>query len=375
MKLKRILLFPLVIVWINASGHPPIPSISWSAGVGLITGQSSTFIVTGSNTNFTQGTVNIFLQTASGGSPNYSGLSYSVINDSMIIGTVTFSCSALTNGTTEQISLYVFQGTKQIMSTNEQTLSAPFSLSEENPVFVCQGTCSGNGSFKIISNPFASNPPDSFSVAFRNKTFSVKRDSVFNLDSICDYGSSLSVSNGGCNLTIPINPYIVILTVQGELSTPSSPACDGSVHRYVNSNYSGSLSYIWYDSLMNPIGQTTATASGLCSGNYYVKVTYDNQGCSVVAPATVPAATVTSYLIPINQTISFYPNPASDFVHITGTADTGEITITDEHGQVHIAQIIKDFDKIDVSGLAPGVYFLTLKNNNMSRTDKLIIRN
>ena len=71
--------------------------------------------------------------------------------------------------------------------------------------------------------------------------------------------------NNNCQ---PIQP--LTLSIIG--TTSQSCTCDGSA----NISASGSIgpyTYAWYDNFNVPLGQTTATATNLCSGNYYCVVT------------------------------------------------------------------------------------------------------
>ena len=75
----------------------------------------------------------------------------------------------------------------------------------------------------------------------------------------------------------------------------------------------GAITYVWYDAGMNPIGQTTATATGLAAGTYIVEIT-DATPCT------------------LTETIVISEPPAITFttaeVHTTCGAANGSITFT-----------------------------------------------
>jgi len=79
----------------------------------------------------------------------------------------------------------------------------------------------------------------------------------------------------------PIQP--LALSLVG--TTPQSCTCDGTA----TISATGSIApytYAWYDNLNIPLGQTLATATNLCSGNYYCIVT-SNVGCVDTIPVFV----------------------------------------------------------------------------------------
>jgi hypothetical protein len=66
--------------------------------------------------------------------------------------------------------------------------------------------------------------------------------------------------------------------------------------------------------------------------------------------------------------ISVYPNPVSDLVHISEPAD---ILVTDVLGNVIIA--VKNENELDLTFLAPGIYFMTLsRQNNIVKRERLV---
>lgn len=72
---------------------------------------------------------------------------------------------------------------------------------------------------------------------------------------------------------------------------------------------------------------------------------------------TVSESSVTAVRMQVfdNASQFFYPNPAVDFLYMT-EAGQGSVTITDLSGNLLISQ--DDADRIDLNGLASGVYFV-----------------
>jgi hypothetical protein len=77
-------------------------------------------------------------------------------------------------------------------------------------------------------------------------------------------------------------------------------------------------------------------------------------------------------------TFSIYPNPASDKIFI-GNVFKGsktEISIYSNNGKKLFSNSLKSlyrFLELDVSDLSAGIYFVEIKTNNTSLTEKLII--
>lgn len=61
------------------------------------------------------------------------------------------------------------------------------------------------------------------------------------------------------------------------------------------------------------------------------------------------------------QSHAVYPNPAYDFIELDDIAPGSEIKIYDSMGRLAAARIYKG-DKLDVSALNPGLYFIRSSN-------------
>lgn len=74
------------------------------------------------------------------------------------------------------------------------------------------------------------------------------------------------------------------------------------------------------------------------------------------------------------QSVNIFPNPANDRVEITGL-DKGQIQILNALGQViYTSEIINTSTSIDVSKFLSGIYTISIKTNNDTITQKLIIK-
>lgn len=76
--------------------------------------------------------------------------------------------------------------------------------------------------------------------------------------------------------------------------------------------------------------------------------------------------------------VHVYPNPASDFVHVVFENEEmigGNLIVTNVAGQLMLSKIVMNTEeKIDVSSLSGGVYFVQVLNSKGSLTRKLIVR-
>jgi hypothetical protein len=98
---------------------------------------------------------------------------------------------------------------------------------------------------------------------------------------------------------------------------------------------------------------------------------FDDLEVLAVLPTTAPENTVTNFYM--------YPNPATNTLQISlgnGLPDQSVISIYDMSGRRCIIRTLPaatSDDELDVSGLAPGLYMVELKNSNTILTEKLII--
>jgi gliding motility-associated-like protein len=97
----------------------------------------------------------------------------------------------------------------------------------------------------------------------------------------------ISQFNNGC---MPITqPSVTAVAVNAGCT------CNGSA----TANATGSIpgyTYVWYDASMNPIGQTAATATGLCAGVYNVIAT-SHIGCTATTSVTITSSSTTSVTV------------------------------------------------------------------------------
>ncbi len=132
---------------------------------------------------------------------------------------------------------------------------------------------------------------------------------------------------GSATLTDP--PALTLdITVDSDFSG-SDISCNGATDGQVTANAGGGTgvySYVWYDdaALSSPIGQTTATATGLGAGEYWVEVT-DENGCTISASVTLTEPAVVAVTAAVSSNYN-----GSD-ISCLGVAD-GEVTASPTGG-------------------------------------------
>ncbi len=74
---------------------------------------------------------------------------------------------------------------------------------------------------------------------------------------------------------------------------------------------------------------------------------------------------------------TLYPNPAQSMIYVSSpdasTGSHGSLTLYDLRGQIVLTkQIVNETTGIDISGLKPGVYFVRISDNRMTRVLKFV---
>ncbi|MCB0396328.1 MAG: T9SS type A sorting domain-containing protein [Flavobacteriales bacterium] len=190
---------------------------------------------------------------------------------------------------------------------------------------------------------------------------------------LCAGNYSVTVSeNGGCQevKTITISEPATAL-IASVTTTDDSGSCDGTAAANATGGTPG-YTYKWDDSG----NQTTATATGLCTGNYNVTVT-DANGCINIVGVQVDLGTG---VITVGKEggLMLFPNPAHGSFFVKAAAQgNATIEIYDAIGhkvvmkqvQLHSGQTLP----IQVSTLVPGLYMVSVKWNGQQMTNRLMI--
>ena len=183
--------------------------------------------------------------------------------------------------------------------------------------------------------------------------------------------------SSGCSLSdsvIITEPPPPVLT-DSVIYTPAScdTCCDGSATVAILSG-NGSYTYLW-----TPDNQTTATATGLCAGNYYICITQSG-GCEVCKSFTITFNTGIDKLS-YHKNFSIEPNPTSGTFTLSYNSQlsihNSQLKIYDVLGQEVYTQPITNPNQttITISQLSNGVYFYQLINTQETYRGKFVKSN
>lgn len=173
-------------------------------------------------------------------------------------------------------------------------------------------------------------------------------------------------------LIIHENPGLSITSVTHESCVG---CCDGQA-TVTATGGSSPYSFQWDD----PGNQTGSTASGLCAGVFHITVS-DSNGCSAIDSVEISEPT-NIFHKQIQDDFAAYPNPTEDqfFISVGKHLQKGnplmDMKIVDLTGALMYREIkqFKEKQKVNVSGLSPGVYFVILQMGQSSKTHKLIVK-
>lgn len=129
----------------------------------------------------------------------------------------------------------------------------------------------------------------------------------------------------------------------------------------------------------------TLNVTGKAAGDVILKfILKDNGGIlnGGIDTAIVTFSIKVETVVGINESgignISFYPNPAHDFVYLKLNGNSADnVVITDASGQIVLQQKVEeqtDECKLTISSLPNGIYFITVNSENQSQTFKFIHR-
>lgn len=181
------------------------------------------------------------------------------------------------------------------------------------------------------------------------------------------YSVVLTDNATGCSVSADFTiaePDALVVTTTNDTTN----SCDGEVMASVTGGVF-SYSYAWA-----PGTSISDTASSLCPGTYTVTIT-DSNGCSATQTAEVFSTVSVSEEAIAN--FSMYPNPAKEMLSVSGTlSGTTSVVLTDVMGKTVLA-IAGNANgnyktTVDLSSLAPGVYFLQLKNEHATTIKRVV---
>jgi hypothetical protein len=331
------------------------PSVSISA--------SQTVICSGANVTFTATVVN------GGTNPTYqwklnsnnisgeTGSTYtstSLVDGDVVSCDITSNASCLTAGSATSAGITLTVNTSVVASVTIATASASICIGQ--PITFTATPVNGGVS------PLYQWKKNNIDVSGATSTVYTDASPANNDVYKCEMTSSAScvqqpeiVSN---EVTITVNPLPDVSITQSG-NTLSVPAAD---------------LYQWFD-CANNIDVNGANALSYIvaiNGNYAVRVS-NSFGCA----DTSVCVNITGVGVaePEEAGIRIYPNPATDYIEISlrSFSTTTLLSIIDVAGQeVAMYHVNKKYTRINIADLAPGIYTLTMRDDNQSSFARLV---
>ena len=74
-----------------------------------------------------------------------------------------------------------------------------------------------------------------------------------------------------------------------------------------------------------------------------------------------------------SQDVTLYPNPATDFINITGVTDAA-LNVYDVQGKLVLSTVLTGNDQVDIRSLEAGTYFIEILTGNSHSTTKFVFQ-
>jgi pimeloyl-ACP methyl ester carboxylesterase len=155
---------------------------------------------------------------------------------------------------------------------------------------------------------------------------------------------------------------------------------NGSFNITINNSFSNNLIFRIVDTSLNQVytntvapNSTNPFSTSLNSGQYYLEFYATPTSTSYQFPYTFTIQNTLSIDDNlVDNTFSIYPNPTNSKVNIKSQSKFEEVEIYNVLGQKVLSKTISENQEIDMSSLTSGTYFLKLKNENLSKTVKIL---
>jgi len=277
----------------------------------------------------------------------------STTNEQASHGFVEFSIktkAALPNGTIIKNTGHAIFDFNPTVSTAEVINTICETLQPEISVIPLSALCQADTvAFSVASINGGSTPVYDWYV---NNVLSYSGDTVY-ITGLSDQDSIYCVMSSSylCALPSVVNSNVIVY------SLPAVPLIT-YVHPQLVS--SAGLAYQWYFLQQAIPGETAQFLDPVNDGEYVVEV-LDSNGCWVFSEPFYYVHTRLDF--PKPTSLSIFPNPAFDFISLSGFKDHSEISIIDVAGKlVKQCSVVNDKEgifRIIISDLKPGMYFIS----------------
>ena len=186
---------------------------------------------------------------------------------------------------------------------------------------------------------------------------------VSNLSLFTVIGTGANSCTASATSSVSVNALPILSVLMA-----NDTVCAGQV---ITLTGQGATTYTWMNNGTPVVGSAISVTAAL--GQTYSISGTDNNGCS----NTTSVGLVIELCNALNEQsvllFKLYPNPAKDFLNLQMTQD-GYMQITDMMGRQVMGKVIhKGEQKIDLSHLSDGLYYLQFENGTLSQGRKLLI--
>ncbi len=343
-------------------------SYTWTLPGGW-SGTSTTTSITA--TAGSSGTITVTANNLCGSSAAQT-FSVTVSNPALTLTPASATCSgscngSITAGTTGGIAPYTYSPsltglcaasytvtvTDNIGCTAQQTttVTEPVTLTLSTSAITgatCNGTCDGSVTLSASGGTAGyTYSPSTTNLCAATYTFTV-------------------TDANGCTATASATITEPTALTASVTSNPESGLCDGNATA-APSGGTGSYTYLWND----PGAQTTATATGLCTGYYCVTVT-DANGCTATSCDSVDT-TVGIDVQTEKNGITIFPNPNYGTFHLVIDQQEAILVLTDVSGRfIESRTLYRGTNRVETF-LPAGIYFVRLTADGKETTVKMIV--
>lgn len=222
----------------------------------------------------------------------------------------------------------------------------------------CKGMCDGSSAVNAVSGYAPYNYLWDASAANQNTQMA---------DSLCAGTYSVTITDAMGNQS-SASVTITELTYNASVTGAQCDTCATGSATIAISGGATPFTYSWSN------GGNTESISNILPGPYSVTVT-DNNGCTIVE-------TVFIYTVGINesgitaQLFNVFPNPSNgSFIVTTNDNNLKTIVVYNVMGEtIFTSGEYESKVEIDLSGIADGIYFLKVENENFFETKRIIVQ-
>ena len=208
-----------------------------------------------------------------------------------------------------------------------------------------------------------------------NSATSRYHNAIF-LNTLTPYAYSLTYTmRTGCTHTVTDSIYInkgvkSAITSSQNLQNPVNEWTQLDLQAQIaDSNGYTAFDYLWLPDSLRTTGITVYPVRDI----RYTVVVKTPDGCENRADANIKV-TLTARDEINKKRITISPNPATDFISITGLPESASLQITDVAGRETYFQQQNSYERVDISSLPKGVYFITVASKDFYERVKLLVK-